>query len=181
VAAGPQRHPDHAAPAHAEERPPWMFCMLLSAADEVGPCSYETDRARFSAGSERASTRHAGELDPLPGAPGGAGPVCGVPAQGELPLDGDVQLDLIFGAAPTRRPRWRWYRSTRSPHGRPRVRRRGDPQSGRLDSWEPARRRPAVRTAGVSGDLSLGAYRARAASFAATARASRGCGLRDFG
>ena len=102
--------PDHSAilmtrrPRSAEEQPPWMFCMMLAAGDEVGACSYETDRARFI--GRGRSARQPAALDDWGPLSGTAGPVLdpcvALRRTVELAVDGSAQLDLIIGAAPTR-------------------------------------------------------------------------------
>ncbi|MBI5528971.1 MAG: cyclic beta 1-2 glucan synthetase, partial [Deltaproteobacteria bacterium] len=102
--------PDHCAilttrrPRSMEDRPPWMFCMMLAAGGEAGPCSYETDRARF-VGRGR-SARQPAALDGWGPLSGTAGPVLdpcvAIRRAVDLAVDGSAQIDLIIGAAPTR-------------------------------------------------------------------------------
>ena len=102
--------PDHSAilftrrPRSTEEMPPWMFCMMLAAGEEVGPCSYETDRARFIGRGRTA--RQPAALDdwgPLSGTAGSVlDPCAALRRTVELAADKTAQLDLIIGAAPTR-------------------------------------------------------------------------------
>jgi cellobiose phosphorylase len=91
-------------PRSAAERPPWVFCMMLASAAEIGACSYETDRARFI--GRGRSARQPAALDdwgPLSGTAGSAlDPCAAFRRQVDLPVDGAAQLDLIVGAAPTR-------------------------------------------------------------------------------
>jgi len=102
--------PDHNAilmtrrPRSAEEQPPWMFCMMLAAGGEVGPCSFETDRARFIG---RGRSAHQPVLmedwGVLSGTAGAVlDPCAALRREVELPVDGTAQLDLIIGAASTR-------------------------------------------------------------------------------
>ena len=87
-----------------EEVPPWMFCMLQASGNEVGPCSYETDRSRCIGRGRTA--RQPAMLDDWGPLGGTAGPVLdpcvAFRRMVELPVDRSVQLDLIIGAAPTR-------------------------------------------------------------------------------
>ncbi len=102
--------PDHNAilvtrrPRSAQEQPPWMFCMMLAAGDEIGACSYETDRARFI--GRGRSARQPVALDDWGPLSGTAGPVLdpcvALRRTVQLEVDSTVQLDLIVGAAPTR-------------------------------------------------------------------------------
>ncbi len=88
----------------AEERPPWMFCMMLSAREDVGTCNFETDRARFI-GRGRSAHQPAAldEWGPLSGAQGAVlDPCVALRRTVELAVDDSVQLDFIIGAAPTR-------------------------------------------------------------------------------
>jgi cyclic beta-1,2-glucan synthetase len=90
-------------PRSAEERPPWMFCML-QAGTEVGPCSFETDRGLFI-GRNRDLRRPAALDDPGPlsGTAGSVLDPC-VAIRRAVPLlpERSAQLDIILGAAPTR-------------------------------------------------------------------------------
>lgn len=91
-------------PRSADEQAPWMFCLLTTPDSEVGPCSYETSRAKCVG---RGRTPHQpAMLESLRPLNGMGGPVldpCVVLRRSvELPIDGSVQLDLIVGAAPTR-------------------------------------------------------------------------------
>ena len=102
--------PDHSAilvtrrPRSMDERPPWVFCMMLAAGVEKGPCSYETDRRRFM--GRGRTTRHPAALDdrgPLSGTAGSVlDPCAAFRRTVELAVNSTAQLDLIVGAAPTR-------------------------------------------------------------------------------
>ena len=102
--------PDHSAilmtrrPRSIEEQPPWIFCMMLAAGDEMGPCSYETDRDRFI--GRGRDTRQPAALDdwgPLSGTAGAVlNPCAALRRTVELAVDGTARIDLIIGAAPTR-------------------------------------------------------------------------------
>ncbi|MEK7867205.1 MAG: glucoamylase family protein, partial [Planctomycetota bacterium] len=88
----------------AEERPPWMFCMMRTAAGEAGPCSYETDRARFI-GRGRSVRQPAALEDwgPLSGTAGAVlDPCAALRRTVNLPSDGAARIDVVLGAAPTR-------------------------------------------------------------------------------
>ena len=91
-------------PRSADEQPPWMFCMMLPAGDEAGPCSYETDRARFVGRGHTA--RHPAALEDWGPLSGTVGPVLdpcmALRRTVELPADGCALLHLIIGVAPTR-------------------------------------------------------------------------------
>ncbi|RJO66043.1 MAG: cyclic beta 1-2 glucan synthetase [Myxococcales bacterium] len=91
-------------PRSMEERPPWMFCMMLAAGDEKAPCSFETDRGRFI--GRGRSARQPAALEDWGPMSGTAGPVLdpcvALRRTVELPFDSNVQLDLIIGAATTR-------------------------------------------------------------------------------
>ena len=91
-------------PRSGEERPPWMFCLTRAGAGEVGPCSYETDRARFI--GRGRSARFPAALDaagPLSGTSGSVLDPCAAVRRGvRLPVDGVARIDVILGAAPTR-------------------------------------------------------------------------------
>jgi cellobiose phosphorylase len=91
-------------PRSPEERPPWMFCLSPAAGEEVGPCSYETDRARFL--GRGRGPRNPAALDDWGPLSGSAGPVLdpcvALRRTVELAVDGSAQLDLIIGVAPTR-------------------------------------------------------------------------------
>jgi cellobiose phosphorylase len=102
--------PEHGAllltrrPRSAEERPPWMFCLLLADSDGVGACSFETDRARFLGRGRTA--RQPAALDgwgPLSGTSGAVLDPCAA-LRRAVPLGAGrtAQLDLILGVAPTR-------------------------------------------------------------------------------
>ncbi len=91
-------------PRSAEERPPWMFCLMLASGDDPGGCSYETDRARFI--GRGRSVRQPAALDgwgPLSGTSGAVlDPCAALRRTVELAVDGTAQIDLVIGAAPTR-------------------------------------------------------------------------------
>jgi cellobiose phosphorylase len=91
-------------PRSPEERPPWMFCLLPAPGEEAGPCSYETDRARFL--GRGRGPRDPAALDDWGPLSGSAGPVldpcAALRRKVELAVDGSAQLDLIIGVAPTR-------------------------------------------------------------------------------
>jgi cellobiose phosphorylase len=102
--------PDHDAilmtrrPRSVEEQPPWMFCLMLASSGEVGPCSFETDRARCI--GRGRSVRQPALLEDWGPLSGTAGPVLdpcvALRRAVELPVDGVARLDLVIGAAPTR-------------------------------------------------------------------------------
>ncbi|MEK7271232.1 MAG: glucoamylase family protein, partial [Planctomycetota bacterium] len=102
--------PEHGAilatrrPRSKEERPPWMFSVMRAAGGEVGPCSCETDRARFIGRGH--SARQPALLDEWGSLSGTAGavldPCVALRRSVELPVDRGAQIDLIVGAAPTR-------------------------------------------------------------------------------
>jgi cellobiose phosphorylase len=91
-------------PRSSEERPPWMFCLMVPAGAEVGPCSIEVDRARFI--GRTRSIREPAAMDDWGPLPGAAGPVLdpcvALRRTVDLAVDGTARLDLILGAAPTR-------------------------------------------------------------------------------
>jgi len=91
-------------PRSTGEHPPWMFFMMLSGGGGVGPCSYETDRARFI--GRGRSVRQPAALDdrgPLTGTAGSAlDPCAAIRRTVDLEVDGSAQIDLVIGAAPTR-------------------------------------------------------------------------------
>ncbi len=91
-------------PRAPEEMPPWMFCMMLTADNEVGACSYETDRARFI--GRGRGVRHPAALDDWGPLSGTAGPVLdpcvALRRTVEVAGDSSVKLDLIIGATATR-------------------------------------------------------------------------------
>ncbi|MFH1468392.1 MAG: glucoamylase family protein [Pseudomonadota bacterium] len=88
----------------AGEHPPWMFCLLRASGHEAGPCSFETDRARFI-GRGRSARRPAA-LDgwgPLPGLSEPAlDPCLALRRTVTLAADQSTSMDLILGVAPTR-------------------------------------------------------------------------------
>ncbi|MCC6747930.1 MAG: cyclic beta 1-2 glucan synthetase [Deltaproteobacteria bacterium] len=102
--------PEHGAllmtrrPRSAEERPPWMFCMLQARSADAGPCSYELERVR-AIGRGRSLRRPAflDDFGPLSGQAGALLDPCVAARRAvELAVDGKVQLDLVIGAAATR-------------------------------------------------------------------------------
>ncbi len=91
-------------PRSGDERPPWMFCLSRAGAGQVGPCRYETDRARFI--GRGRSVRRPAALDAgatLAGTEGHVLDPCAALRRAvELPVDGSARIDVILGAAPTR-------------------------------------------------------------------------------
>ncbi len=91
-------------PRSGEERPPWMFFLTRAVEGELGPCSFETDRARFI-GRGRSLRNPAALAEPgaLSGTSGSVLDPCVAVRRGVwLPVDGSARIDVIVGAAPTR-------------------------------------------------------------------------------
>jgi cyclic beta-1,2-glucan synthetase len=91
-------------PRSADEEPPWLFCLLRAVGDEIGACSYETDRGRFIGRGHGVRDPVAmEEWGPLSGTVGTVRDPClALRRTVALAVDGEAQLDLIIGTAPTR-------------------------------------------------------------------------------
>jgi cellobiose phosphorylase len=91
-------------PRSADEEPPWLFCLLTSAGDAPGACSFETDRARFVGRGRTIRQPAALEGDgPLSGTAGAVlDPCVALRRPVLLEAEGSAQLDLVLGAAATR-------------------------------------------------------------------------------
>jgi cellobiose phosphorylase len=91
-------------PRSADEKPAWMFCLMISSTEGAGPCSFETNRAAFLGrgrtsrrpvameNGEDLSNSHGPVLDPC----------VAIRRKFDLPPDATARFDLIIGAAPTR-------------------------------------------------------------------------------
>jgi len=91
-------------PRSGNEKPAWVFCLLMASGDAVGPCSFETDRERFL--GRGRTPRQPQALDDASALSNTAGPVLdpcvAIRRPVEVPPDGSARLDLIIGAASTR-------------------------------------------------------------------------------
>ncbi|MFA7329472.1 MAG: glucoamylase family protein [Candidatus Delongbacteria bacterium] len=91
-------------PRSADERPPWLFCLLPLGGGDPAACSFETDRARFIGRGRSLRNPLAQESDgPLSGTAGAVLDPCAA-LRRELVLapDATARFDLILGVAPTR-------------------------------------------------------------------------------
>jgi cellobiose phosphorylase len=91
-------------PRSADEKPTWMFCMMISATEGVQPCSFETDRAKFL-GRGRTPRRPVA-MESGEDLTNSSGPVLdpcvAIRRRFDLPEDATARFDLIIGSAPTR-------------------------------------------------------------------------------
>lgn len=86
------------------EKPLWVFSLMLAAGDKMGPCSFETDRARFIGRGH--TVQHPVALDewgPLSGTQGPVlDPCMALRRMLHLAVDETAQFDLITGVATSR-------------------------------------------------------------------------------
>jgi len=91
-------------PRSLEEQPPWMFCLMHAADKMVGPCSFETDRARFIGRGRNVHQPAAlDDWGPLSGTAGAVlDPCVAIRRTVELAVDSSGQIDLIIGLTSSR-------------------------------------------------------------------------------
>ena len=111
-------------PRAADEKPPWLFCLMISPTESVGPCTFETDRAKFLGRGRTAKRPVVMEAaDELSNSSGPVlDPCVAIRRSLELPADATARVDLIIGDA--RRAKGAWRNGEQIPglsHGRPRV------------------------------------------------------------